>query len=260
MAEFDPWADYYDIIHRGLPGEAEYYVEESLRQGGETLELGCGTGRVCIPMAMSGVRVTGLDISAGMLAVCRRKVRLLKRLKGSLTLIQGDMSRFDLGRRFQFIAMPYRAFMHLLTPETQSDCLACVRRHLNPRGRFVLNLWAARPSAIVTARAANVNERLRRAGRYAAPWGESTLLHSHAARYDEFRQLILERHVIREVDSAGKTLRRDELSLTRAWLTPREMAHLVLRSGFEIEGLWGDFEGTPLDADSNEMIWVLRPR
>lgn len=77
ITEFDRWAPYYDLIHNGLPGEAQYYLSEALRSGGEVLELGCGTGRVCILTVFSGLRVTGLDISPRMLVLCREKLAAL---------------------------------------------------------------------------------------------------------------------------------------------------------------------------------------
>ena len=65
MAEFDAWARYYDLIHEGLPGEAEFFVGQAARLGGQTLELGCGTGRLAVAMAMSGADVVGLAASGG---------------------------------------------------------------------------------------------------------------------------------------------------------------------------------------------------
>ena len=93
--EFDGWAPYYDLIHKGLPGEAEFYVGQAVRIGGPTLELGCGTGRVAIPMAMSGVDVIGLDLSPRMLELCREKSEAVSPLQGSIELVEGDMATFD---------------------------------------------------------------------------------------------------------------------------------------------------------------------
>lgn len=256
MAEFDRWAPYYDLIHKGLPGEAEFYVGHAARIAGTTLELGCGTGRICIPMAMSGAEVTGLDISAKMLAVCREKLKRVGKIPGALTLIRGDMRAFDLQKRFDFIAIPYRTFMHLLTPADQLACLTCVRRHLARDGTFVLNLWAARPSAIARFVGNPVFEEFQLAGRYPLARG-ANLVHHHAVRYDEFRQLIIERHRLQELDSRGRLKHEEHLSLTRASVTPREMEHLLHRGGFEIETVWGDFYGTSFGPASTEMIWFL---
>jgi hypothetical protein len=146
----------------------------------------------------------------------------------------------------------------LLTSEDQVACLSCVRRHLRPGGLFVMNLWAARPSLVARFLGDASLRRLRMAGRYPVADGAITLVHHHAVRYDEFRQLIRERHRIREVDVRGRLLAEEQLTLTRAWTTPREMEHLVHRCGFSVEGIWCDFHGTPLQAESTEMVWVLR--
>lgn len=258
VSELDQWAAYYDFIHQGLPGEAEYYVREAVRCGGDVLELGCGTGRICIPMAMTGVRVVGVDISAEMLQVCRKKQRRVGPVRGFMYLVRADMRAFAFSRQFRLIVMPYRTFMHLLTPLDQIRTLRCVRRHLDEDGAFLLNMWAARPSTIAHAVATGSLNTLQLAGEYPMEEEGAVLMHYHAARYDEFRQLILERHLIQTVDARGKVRAQQELSLTRAWLSPREMEHLAVRCGFRVEGTYGDFDESPLDEHSTEMIWRLR--
>ncbi len=257
-AEYDAWAPYYDLIHEGLPGEAEFYVGQAVRIGGPVLELGCGTGRLAIPMAMSGVDVTGLDNSAGMLALCKEKARRIRRLPGKLDLVQADMRDFDLAAEFKLVVMAYRTFMHLLTPADQCACLQQVRNHLRDDGVFILNVWAARPSRIVAVRGMHDPGEFLLAGEHHIPDAGIRLVHHHTAEYDEVRQLIIERHRIEEWDHRGRLLREAELPLVRAWVTPREMEHLVRRCGFDIEAVFGDFDCRPLGPEDNEMIWVLR--
>jgi SAM-dependent methyltransferase len=258
MNEFDPWALYYDYIHPGLPGEMEFYLRHALHRGNEVVELGCGTGRVAIPMAMKGLHVLGVDISAGMLAICGEKRRQSGVDPEQLQLLQGDMANFHLNRRFPLVIIPYRSFMHLLEPERQAACLTCVRALLEPGGVCILNLWAARPSAIAPHLQAESEQRLQLAGFHAVPGEDCTLVHFHGAHYEESTQRILEQHVIQEKDGAGTLLHTAKLSLTRAWLTPREMQDLALRCGYEIEAMWGDFDETDFGPESTEMIWVLR--
>jgi len=257
-AEFDRWARYYDLIHEGLPGEAEFYVGHAVRCGGKTLELGCGTGRLAIPMAMSGVDVAGLDNSAAMLERCREKLRAVGKTSGTLTLVAGDMADFDLGTEFSFIAMAYRTFMHLLTPEDQQRCLAAVRRHLADDGRFMLNCWVPKPSLIATTVGGPHAGLMRLAGRYPIPDTGRVVLHHHSATSDEFLQLLYETHRIQELDAQGNVIEEVTLTLTRAWITPREMSHLVRLAGFDVEALFGDFDCGPLTEKSTESIWALR--
>lgn len=258
MAEFDAWAAYYDVIHQGLPGEAEFYTGQAVRLGGKTLELGCGTGRVAIAMAMSGVDVTGLDHSKAMLAVCGAKLEAVGPTKGALRLVHGDMSDFDLGEAFDFIAMPYRSFMHLDRPAQQRRCLERVRAHLKDSGVFILNTWVPKRSAMLPGPDASGDDAFQFVEDYALPDSTEILRYHHRAAYDEFRQRIVEEHRIEEVDAAGSVLHAETLPLIRVWTTPREMDNLVRLCGFEVEAVFGDFDCTPLTASSTEMIWVLK--
>jgi SAM-dependent methyltransferase len=257
MAEFDTWADFYDLIHKGLPGEAEFYVGQAVRIGGATLEIGCGTGRIAIPMAMSGVDVTGLDNSKAMLDICRAKKRAIGKTDGKLKLVEKDMADFDLGMEFDFIAMAYRTFMHLLTVQEQRTCLECVRKHLKEDGVFILNLWAARPSDIAQ-NAGSQQSGFHLAGRHPIPDTECDLVHYCSSHFDEHCQRITEEHLLHEVDERGTVLSTSTLPLVRAWATPREMEHLLRAAGFEVEALFGDFDCHPLSSTSTEMIWIVK--
>src|SRR5690242_14601797 len=56
--------------------DAEFYLEAAQRLGGPVLELGCGTGRVLLPIARTGIDVTGIDLSPQMLARCHKKLAM----------------------------------------------------------------------------------------------------------------------------------------------------------------------------------------
>ncbi|MBN2308965.1 MAG: class I SAM-dependent methyltransferase [Candidatus Hydrogenedentes bacterium] len=257
MSSYDAWADYYDLIHTGLPGEAEFYVGQAVRIGGITLELGCGTGRLAIPMAMSGVHVVGLDNSRPMLEICQAKIEAIGDTPGRLDLVEADMIDFSLDARFDFIAMAYRTFMHALTQEDQHACLGAVHRHLKDDGLFVLNVWAARPSLIARFLGGHGGT-LRLIGRHPAPEGNGRLVHYCAATYNEHAQTFTETHVLEEVDEDGRITGAIDLPLTRVWFTPREMGNLLRSCGFTVEAVFGDFDCRPFTDSSSEMIWLLR--
>ncbi len=112
------------------------------------IELGCGTGRVTLPIAREGIEVVGLDNAPAMLDIARRKASA----EGlDVSWIEADMRDFDLGRRFGLVIIPYRSFLHLLTDADQAACLAAVYRHLVPGGRLALNFFAP-PFAAAGAR------------------------------------------------------------------------------------------------------------
>ena len=66
---------HYDLLNADVVADIPFYLEEARRAGGPVLELACGTGRLTIPIAQTGVEVVGLDQSASMLAHLRTKAR-----------------------------------------------------------------------------------------------------------------------------------------------------------------------------------------
>lgn len=256
MAEFDPWAPWYDLIHRGLPDEAEFYVGQAVKRGGPLLDLGCGTGRIAIPAAMSGLEVVGLDLSAAMLDACEDKLEALGEIPGSVELVLGDVRDFDLQRRFPIAIMAYRTLMHVLEPEEQLAALTCARDHLAPGGRLILNVWAARPELIAPLVGPGAGA-LQLVDRHTFEDGTG-LLHYRATRCDPLPQRIHEEHLLHEIDEQGQVLASHALAMERCWMGVREMGHLVARAGFEVEALLGDFACNLPGEGNQEQIWVLR--
>ena len=141
-----PAVDFYDVREAIGPsnpceGDLAFYLRQARRTGSPILELGCGTGRISLPLAQAGFDVIGLDQSPSMLLVAREKA---KRSPRPVRFVRGNMARFQLRRRFRLVLIPYRAFQHLLTPTDQRRCLRCVHRHLAREGRLVVHLFDPR--------------------------------------------------------------------------------------------------------------------
>src|SRR5262249_42907932 len=133
-------ARYYDgayALLRRDSGDIEFYRSLARETGGPVLELGCGSGRVLLPVASDGLACTGLDASHEMLESLR-----LKQPPANVRLVEGRMEAFEFGReRFALIYSAFRAFQHLLGVSEQLACLAGVRRHLAPRGLFAFDVF-----------------------------------------------------------------------------------------------------------------------
>lgn len=255
-AEYDAWAAYYDWLHPGLPGEAEFYLREGLASQGPILELGVGTGRVAIPLALSGKKVFGVDLSADMLTLCAEKRRIARVDPALLPLVQADMRSFAFSQPFESIIMPYRAFMHLLTEEEQVACLCCVRDQLAGGGRFVMNLWAVRLAQLAKA-LGSAPGRFKLVGRHVIAEEELELRHAYRAWFVPGTRWLEEEHRVTEVDLRGKLLRSTVLTMRRACITAPHLRRLLPRCGLKVAGLLGGFSGEPFQADSHEMIWIL---
>jgi SAM-dependent methyltransferase len=124
--------------------DVSFYVKlarQAATAGQPVLELGCGTGRVTIPIAQAGVEVVGLDNAPAMLEVARPKAAAAG---VDVRWLTGDMRNFQLEQRFGLVIIPFRSFLHMLTDADQISCLSHVYEHLIPGGRLALNFFVQR--------------------------------------------------------------------------------------------------------------------
>jgi SAM-dependent methyltransferase len=242
-------ARHYDEAYarlRAPSGDAGFYFELARESGGPVLELGCGTGRVLLPIARAGIACTGLDLSPNMLDALRAK-----QPPPNLKLVQGRMQDFDLGAaRFALVTAPFRAFQHLYTVEDQLACLARVRRHLAPGGRFAFDVFKPRLERLAAASEPEQED---------ARWreGEDEVVRSAAATRDHATQTMT---VIMHYDRFrnGQRVARDSTDFRMRWFHRYELEHLLARAGFTELTLYGNFDRSEYGADSPEMIWVAR--
>ena len=246
---------FYDHVATGVEGDVEFYVAEAVASGSPVLELGCGTGRILIPVVEAGVDVVGLDASADMLAVARAKLaRCSPDVQRRAQLVHGDMRDFELAQSFSLVAIPYRAFLHNLVVADQLRTLASVRRHLADHGRLILNVFD--PSV-----------RLLAAGRFSSPTKQhADFRHPSTGnrvtiredfRYDLERQLVEGAFTYDEVDAAGRILATTHAPLTLRYVFRYEMEHLLARAGLTVEAVFGNFHRAEFRA-GGEQVWIAR--
>ncbi|HUI58088.1 MAG TPA: class I SAM-dependent methyltransferase [Bryobacteraceae bacterium] len=224
-----------------------FYVD-LCRQAGEALELGCGTGRVLIPAAQAGCAVTGLDQSSHMLARCRPKVAALPdSTRHRITLIEADITRFQLSRTFQLAIAPFRPIQHLTTVDAQMSFLRCVREHLAPGGRLVFDVF--NPNLALLA-AAIAPEEIEDTPEFTLPDGRR-LRRTYRIVRKRYAEQCNDCELIYYLDG-----RRIVHSFTLRYFFRFELEHLLMRSGFEVTALYGGLDRSPFTDDSREMIFT----
>ena len=243
--------DYYDLFFTGLKGDVAFYVEEARKAGSPVLELGCGTGRLLIPIAESGVEIVGLDASKDMLSVIRREISALdEQVQSQIEIVEGDMTGFSLGRQFSLIMIPCRAFLHLLTPEEQRAALLCIREHLADDGKLIMNVFDPRLDVLLDdPNAPGRTEEM------IDPKSGNRVTMRCSAVHDLQRQVLEADFAFEEFDSEGKRISRVHAPLTLRWIYRWEMQYLLELCGFTVEALHGDFERGPFRY-GEEQIWV----
>jgi SAM-dependent methyltransferase len=136
-------AELYALTHRGNPGDVEHYVK--LCHGASSiLELGSGYGRMLQALAAPARALFGLELDPHLLRLGHDAVASLPASKRrGVTITQGDMQRFELGRRFEHVLLPYNALYCLLTPNAVERCFRSVHAALEPGGLFAFDVWNA---------------------------------------------------------------------------------------------------------------------
>ena len=140
------YADAYDAIYRSKNYEAEVdLIERVLARHGlagprRLLDLGCGTGNHALPLARRGHSVVGVDRSPPMLAQARAKASAA-RPSCSVDFEESDIRELDLGRRFDAVLMMFTVLGYQTEDADLMAALATVRRHLEPGGLFIFDVW-----------------------------------------------------------------------------------------------------------------------
>ncbi|GAB6877458.1 DUF309 domain-containing protein [Thermaerobacter litoralis] len=206
-----------------------------LRPGERVLDLACGHGRLAVPLATLGARVTGLDRSEGFLARARKAAA---RQGVEVEWVQGDMRRLPWRDRFDAAFNVFTSFGYFSDPENL-EVLRQVAQALRPGGRFLLETQH-RDALLGRFAPYNVVER-----------GDDVLIDAH--RWDPVTGRIITRRTIRR---AGQ-VRRGEF-FVRLY-TPPELANLFEQAGLEVKGFY-DETGAALSAQSRRLVVVGHKR
>lgn len=244
---WDDYARFYDWENARTMGRRDVRCWERLagRVGGPVLELGCGTGRVAIPVARAGARVVGLDRSASMLDRARKRLRRA-RLGGSLQLVRGDVRHLPFpAASFGLVAAPYGILQSLLDDDTLDAALASARRVLRKGGTLGIDLV----SDLVSW--AEYDRRVKLRGPAGRGTARITLIES--VRQEPAKGLT---HFDQEfVERRGRETRSHRFSLAFRTVSVEAMTSRLERHGFRVSEVLGDYEGGPWDPRAD--VWLI---
>ena len=234
MTLYDAIASFYDPWSRSVTEDVDFYVERSLASGGPVVELAVGTGRIAIPVARAGVHVIGVDSSPAMLAVAREAAEAAGVVE-QLDLRLGDLREPPVKERVPLVVCPFRSLLHMETEAEKLRALRAARALLEPDGHFVFDVFAPSREDIEETngrwleREPGIFER--------ADWDE------------ESRTLSLS---VRSSDGTATTFGLH-------WLSAPEWLRLLDEAEFEVEALYGWFDGRPHDGEE-DMVFMTRRR
>ena len=253
MADFDRFARFYDLDYEPFQEDWALYQGFAERMGGPLLELGCGTGRLLLPLARAGFEITGVDMSPRMLAISKEKVNAAG-LSAQVTLVQADMREVDLPERFRMAFIAINSFMHLTTLDDQLQALHNVHRLLLPGGLLVIDVDNPQAQHLLEA-----DGRLDLQGRWFDPSSGATVLKYLSRTLDAARQLQDVLFIYDEVFPDG-TIRRTLAPFQARYLYRFEGELLLDKAGFTPEQVYGSYDLDAYESASERMIFVARRR
>ena len=249
---WDQYAPFYDWENARTLGRRDvaFWQRVAARARGRVLELGCGTGRVSLPLARSGVDLVGIDRSASMLA----RLRTRRRPAGSVraherrpTLVRGDIRALPFAScSFSMVLAPYGILQSLIRERDLADSLAAVARVIVPHGTFGIDLVPDVPNW------REYENRVQLRGRN----GRAHVTLVETVRQDARRRLTTfdQRYLVR----IGPQMKEHRFELVFRTLTVRQMAVRLERAGFRVHALLGDYRGKPWDERSDTWIILAR--
>jgi SAM-dependent methyltransferase len=245
VPEYDLLADLYDLEYThdyDLP----FWLSLAEREAGPVIEWGAGTGRLAAPLAAAGYDVTAVELSTEMVELGKEKSR-------TVDWIVGDMRSAKPGRRYGLAVCTFNSFLCLTSVDDALAFLRNAREYLVPGGLLGIEVSALSPEELVD------------------PPGSPGLRHDFTrdlrdgrldrfsiSRYDAASQLLQMRLFYEQYDASGTLESRRAHDLTIRIVGRGELDLMLRIAGFEIEAVYGGFEGEPFTSTSDHLVVLAR--
>ncbi len=257
---WDAYAPFYDWENARTLGRRDvpFWTRLTRVARGPVLELGCGTGRVSLPLAQAGIDLVGIDRSPEMLSripdaarssASRRVPPKRAGVKRDRTAARASFVRGDIrglpfrDRRFAMVIAPYGILQSLIRARDLDETLASVARVIAPGGTFGIDLVPDVP------RWREYRDRVQLQGRA----GRAHLTLIESVRQDRRRRLTTFEQCY--VERLGTRRREHRFELTFRTLTVPEMTRRLERAGFTVTSVVGDYDGRPWRAGAD--VWII---
>ena len=247
---WDAYAPFYDWENARTLGRRDvpFWRQLALQAGGPVLELGCGTGRISIPLGRAGVPLVGLDRSAPMLLRARQRIKR-GRLQSRVRLVRGDIRHLPFAAPFALVMAPYGMLQSLLRERDLAATLKAVYAALEPGGTFGMELVADLPAW------EEYRQRVSLKGWRRGKSGAHVTL-VETVRQDRAKGLTIFDQEFAE--RIGGRRRVHRFALTFRTLSVPQIARRLEKAGFEVEALLGDYQGGPWDRRAD--VWMVIAR
>jgi SAM-dependent methyltransferase len=249
---WDEYAPFYDWENAQTLGRRDvpFWQRVAAETPGPVLELGCGTGRISIPLARSGVQLVGIDRSQPMLAGAIARTSRTSRTSRTPGIsripvfVRGDIRALPfMPRAFAMVLAPYGVLQSLIRERDLGATLESVAQVLHRGGTFGIDLVPDVPNWREYNNKVQLKGKMRGAS--------LTLVES--VRQDPKRRLTTFEQ--RYVERRGGRTKEHTFELTFRTLSVSQMTRRLESAGFRVETVLGDYRGRPWDARAD--VWII---
>jgi len=248
-------ARYYDLDFLDVAYDAELYQELVHEAGGPVLELGTGSGRLAIPLALAGHEIVGIDNDPAMLQ--RGQARWAE-VRGQLeadrfTVEEGDFTTYRSDQRFGLALIAVNTFLLAEDDEARLSILGTMREHLRPGGIAVVEVGT--PDATELER---YDRRLHHEWLRPDPETGDEVSKSISADHDPGTGTMELTQIYEWTPAHGGPLSRVAKTDVLHLVSAEHLGHLAHQAGFKKVELRGDHLLTPYGAGSHRAILVAQ--
>lgn len=233
-----------DELVSGVPKlENSILIDLANEANGTTLELGCGYGRIAIPLAERGIDIVGVELCGPSIAAARVKGERLP-----VEWVESDVRTFQLNRKFPFIFARGDVFNFMLTRIDQEAMLARVHEHLADGGKFAFDIFYQFPHKMVD----NTEE---------SEWFTMTdtqgrtICFTGIDWYEHDKQLWIQRCWERLGGPTGEPL-REPWTLTLRYVMTQELRALLHYNGFHLVESYLGWDGEKATVEGRGNVFL----
>lgn len=250
---YETIADFYDSEFRGWNEDLYFYLS-FLNPEARVLELGSGAGRLAIPLAQKGHKVTGIEISAGMLETAANALKKLPfEIQQNVKFIRGDFSNLNLNEKFDAVIASFSALNLAADESAHLPLFKNLLSLLKPGGMLLADIVFEKPNPKTSAS---------RSEKTFCHCERGTLIKKISSEILEAGHLLSVKQIYEEKDYlSGSLIDRRENNIKLYVFPPDEILKKLETAGFEAEEVFGDYQKTPFDRNKSArmLIAVKRP-
>ena len=246
LPEYDSLADLYDLEY-GHDYDLPFWLALAEREGGPVIEWGAGTGRLAAPLAEAGFEVAAVEVSGEMVKRGRDKGRAVE-------WVRGDMRNVKLGERYKLAICTFNSFLCLLSLDDALAFLRNAKEHLAPGGLLGIEVSAFVPEELRDDYGPGLRHDFTR------ELPRVKLERFSVSRYDAASQILVMRLFYEMYGPEGRLESKRMHGLAIRVVGSGELELMLRLAGFEIEAIYGGFEGEPFTAGSDHLITLARRR